>query len=75
LSPVDIVILEAFRNAALPTVEVWLPSSGRPPRWWQNPHVFAIVSDAAVDTSIARFKPGDVAELAGYVAKHLGIAH
>ena len=74
LSPVDVVMLEGFKNAALPTVEVWLRSSGRPPRWPQNPHVFAIVSDAPVDASIAWFEPGDVAGLASYIGKHLDLA-
>jgi molybdopterin-guanine dinucleotide biosynthesis protein MobB len=74
MSPVDIVLVEGFKSAALPTVEVWLGSGGRPQRWLENRHVFAIVSDQPVATSIARFAPNDVAELACHVATHLGLA-
>ena len=75
LNPVDVVLVEGFRNELLPTVEVWLRSSDRPPRWPQNPHVFAIVSDGPVDASIARFAPDDVAALASHIANHLRLAH
>lgn len=71
MNPVDLVMVEGFRDAALPTVEVWLRSSGRPPRWPHNPNVFAIVSDDPVDTSIARFAPTDIAALASHLAAHL----
>ncbi|HVO88896.1 MAG TPA: molybdopterin-guanine dinucleotide biosynthesis protein MobB [Casimicrobiaceae bacterium] len=71
LEPVDVVMLEGFRNAALPTVEVWLRASGRSPRWLENPHVFAVVSDGPVDRSIASFQPTDVAALATHIAKYL----
>jgi molybdopterin-guanine dinucleotide biosynthesis protein MobB len=73
LEPVDVVLVEGFRNAPLPTVEVWLRSSDWPPRWPENPHVFAIVSDGPVDTSSARFAPDDVAGLASHIAKHLSL--
>ncbi len=73
MSPVDVVLVEGFKDAALPTVEVWLRSSGRPPRWPTNPHVFAIVSDEPIDSTIARFSLRDVAELASHVAERLGL--
>jgi molybdopterin-guanine dinucleotide biosynthesis protein B len=75
MNPVDVVMVEGFRNAALPTVEVWLRSSERAPRWPQNPNVFAIVSDAPMDTPIAQFAVGDVAELAKHIATHLSLGH
>lgn len=75
LNPVDVVLVEGFRNALLPSVEVRLRSSERPARWLQNPHVFAIVCDGPVDTSIARFAPNEVAGLASHIAKYLCLAH
>jgi molybdopterin-guanine dinucleotide biosynthesis protein B len=75
MNPVDVVLVEGFKAAALPTVEVWLRSSGSPPRWPENRHVFAIVSDERVDSAIARFAPADVAELARHIAAHLQLAH
>ncbi len=74
LNPVDVVMLEGFKNAALPTVEVRLRSSGRPPRWPENRHVFAIVSDERVDSAMTRFAPADVADLARHIATHLQLA-
>jgi molybdopterin-guanine dinucleotide biosynthesis protein B len=73
MHPVDVVVVEGFKNAALPTIEVWLPSSGRAPRWHQNPHVFALVTDTPVDTTIAQFAPDEVASIASHVASHIGL--
>jgi molybdopterin-guanine dinucleotide biosynthesis protein MobB len=71
LAQVDVVIAEGFQSAAIPTVEVCVPASGREYRWKKNPNVFALVSNEAIETPLPRFTVDDVAALAEHVAKVL----
>jgi molybdopterin-guanine dinucleotide biosynthesis protein MobB len=73
LQPVDIVLLEGFRGASLPTVEVWVPAAGREPRWLHDPSVFAIVAEGPPDAPLPHFAPDDVAALATCVGECLGL--
>ncbi len=68
LDPVDIVIVEGFRTAELPTLEVHRPSSGRLPRWPSNRNIVAVVSDEAVETHLPCFAPDDVGGIADFIA-------
>lgn len=68
LEPVDIVIVEGFRTAELPTLEVHRPSSGRLPRWPSNRNIIAVVSDEAVETALPCFRLDDVGGIADFIA-------
>jgi molybdopterin-guanine dinucleotide biosynthesis protein B len=67
LAPVDIVLLEGFRAAAVPTIEAIDASAARPPRWPNDPSIVALVSDAPVDSPLPRFAPTEVAALAAFI--------
>ena len=73
LDPVDLVLAEGFQNAAVPTIEVHVPASGKPPRWPRNTNVIAIVCDEPVSASLPRFVAADAAGLAGFVAAHVAL--
>ena len=68
LVPVDVVIAEGFKSAAVPTVEVCVPSSDQDCRWKGNPHVVALVSDQDIDTPIRRFKVTELTPLVEHLA-------
>jgi molybdopterin-guanine dinucleotide biosynthesis adapter protein len=68
LAPVDVVIAEGFKSAAIPTIEVCAPSSGRECRWKSNSNVVALVSDEPVEAPLPRFRVDDVAALAEHIA-------
>lgn len=77
LAPVDIVIADGFQGAAVPTIEVVVAGSGRPPRWPQNPHVAAVVvdpADADAPAPLPRFAVADVAGLADFIEAQLALA-
>lgn len=77
LEPVDVVIAEGFQDAAVPTIEVVVPGSGRAPRWPGNPHIVAIVvdpADADVPAPLPRFAVADVAGLADFIVAQLALA-
>jgi molybdopterin-guanine dinucleotide biosynthesis protein B len=46
LSPVDLVLVEGYRGAALPRLEVHRPALGQPPLWPADRLVRAVASDA-----------------------------
>ena len=44
LLPVDLVLVEGFKNYSMPKLEVYRPSVGKPPLWPEM-DVLAVVSD------------------------------
>lgn len=47
LSPVDLVLVEGFKQAPYPKIEVFRPSLGKPTLWPETPDIRAVASDAA----------------------------
>jgi molybdopterin-guanine dinucleotide biosynthesis protein B len=74
LQPVDVVIVEGFQTARVPTIEICVPASGRPPRWPNNPHVVALVTDEPIAAPLPRFAVPDIAGLTDFVVAHLALA-
>jgi len=46
LSPADIVLVEGWKRAPYPKLEVFRPAVGKPPLWPDDPSVVAVASDA-----------------------------
>ena len=74
LDPVDLVLVEGFQGAAVPTIEICVPLSGRAPRWPQNRHVVALVSDEPVEAPLPRFAVADISGLTDFVVGHLALS-
>ncbi len=45
LAPCDWVLVEGFKLAALPKIEVWRAANGKPARYLEDPHVVAVATD------------------------------
>jgi molybdopterin-guanine dinucleotide biosynthesis protein B len=50
MDPVDLVLVEGYKTHPFPKLEVHRPSLGKPPLWPDDPHVIAVISDAALPT-------------------------
>lgn len=48
LAPVDLVIVEGFKRATHPKLEVYRAATGNPPLHPDDPHIVAVASDAPV---------------------------
>ena len=48
MAPVDLVLVEGFRQSALPKLEVHRPALGKPPLWPDWPDVAAVASNASL---------------------------
>jgi molybdopterin-guanine dinucleotide biosynthesis protein B len=46
LAPVDLVLVEGFKNTPTPKLEVHRPALGQPPLWPGRPEIRAVASDA-----------------------------
>ncbi len=58
LSPCDLALVEGFKSAPIPKLEVWRPEVGKPLLHPQDPEIVAIATDAPGD-----LPPGAAAQL------------
>lgn len=52
-SPCDLVLVEGFKNEAVPTLEVYRPANGKPPLWPDHRQIIAVASDQPLPVSLA----------------------
>lgn len=70
LSPCDLVLVEGYKQAALPKIEVHRPANGKPMLYPDDPHVVAVATDAPVDTGgLPRLDLNDIDGMADQVLR------
>jgi molybdopterin-guanine dinucleotide biosynthesis protein B len=74
LAPCDLVLVEGFRHAALPKLEVFRAANGKPFLHPSDPHVVALASDVAVAAALPRFSLDDAPAIAEYIRHFLELA-
>ena len=74
LSPCDLLIVEGFKHAPIPKLEVWRAVTGEPLLHPQDPHIVAVASDAKVETKLPLLRLDDDAGIAEFIVKHLKLA-
>jgi molybdopterin-guanine dinucleotide biosynthesis protein B len=74
LGPADIVLVEGFKRAPLPKIEVFRPELGKPPACRGDRHLRALVSDAPLDWGVPRFAPAEVERLCAFILEKLNLA-
>ena len=71
LSPCDIVIVEGFKHAPIPKLEVWRRQTGEPLIHPNDPHIVAVASDTKVQTKLPVLDLNDDATIASFILAHL----
>ena len=74
LSPCDLLIVEGFKHAPIPKLEVWRALTGESLLHPQDPHIVAVASDAKVETKLPLLDLNDDAAIAEFIAKHVKLA-
>ena len=75
MTPVDIVLIEGFKQEDHDKLEVHRPGLGKPLLCPDDPHIVAIASDAALDgLPVRRLDLNDVEAIADFVIDHCGLA-
>ena len=67
LSPCDLVLVEGFKAAAIPKLEVYRPSVGKPLLHPGDPHIVAIASDVPLACSLPRFDIAHIDAIADFI--------
>lgn len=70
LSPCDLVLVEGYKRAAVPKLEIWREMLGKPMLHPTDPHIVAIATDAPerMKTTLPVFALHDPGEIATFVA-------
>jgi molybdopterin-guanine dinucleotide biosynthesis adapter protein len=67
LSACDLLLVEGFKFAPIPKLEVWRAESGEGLLHPNDPHIVAIASDTRVDTRLPVFDLNDDAAIAAFI--------
>jgi len=80
LSPVDLVIAEGFKRAAIPKLEIHRADLGKPLLAPEDANIVAIASDRPISDlqgegigTLPRFALDDVGGIAAFIIRHLGL--
>jgi molybdopterin-guanine dinucleotide biosynthesis adapter protein len=74
LSPCDLLLVEGFKHAPIPKLEVWRAEPGEPLLHPNDPHIVAVASDARVDTRLPVLDLNDDAAIARFILDYLKLA-
>jgi molybdopterin-guanine dinucleotide biosynthesis protein B len=74
LSPCDLLIVEGFKHAPIPKLEVWRSVTGEGMLHPNDPHIVAVASDAKVDTRLPLLDLNDAAAIADFIVRHQKLA-
>jgi molybdopterin-guanine dinucleotide biosynthesis protein B len=71
LAPCDLLLVEGFKHAPIPKLEVWRATTGEGMLHPNDPHIVAVASDEKVDTKLPLLDLNDVDGIAHFIVKKL----
>ena len=71
LSPCDLLLVEGFKFAPIPKLEVWRAETGEALLHPNDSHIVAIASDVPVETKLPFLNLNDHAAIEAFIVKHL----
>jgi molybdopterin-guanine dinucleotide biosynthesis protein B len=74
LSPCDLVLIEGFKFAPVPKLEVWRAATGEPLLHPNDPYIVAVASDGPVPTRLPLLDLNDHEAIAAFVLERLEFA-
>jgi molybdopterin-guanine dinucleotide biosynthesis protein B len=74
LSPCDLLIVEGYKYAPIPKLEVWRAVTGEGLLHPQDSHIVAVASDAKLETKLPLLDLNDDAGIAQFIVQHLKLA-
>lgn len=70
----DLVLIEGFKFAPIPKLEVWRAVTGEPLLHPNDPHIVAVASDAKVDTKLPLLDLNDGERIANFILTEVRLA-
>ncbi len=74
LSPCDLLLVEGFKHAPIPKLEVWRAQPGEPLLHPNDSHIVAVATDAKIDTRLPLLDLNDDEAVARFILAHLKLA-
>ena len=74
LSPCDLLLVEGFKHAPIPKLEVWRAAPGEPLLHPNDAHIVAVATDAEVQTRLPVLDLNDDAAIAAFILSTLKLA-
>ena len=74
LSPCNLLLVEGFKHAPIPKLEVWRAEPGEAMLHPNDPHIVAVATDARVDTRLPVLNLNDDAAIARFVLDYLELS-
>ena len=71
LSPCDVVLIEGFKAAPVPKIEVYRPENGKPPLWPENPHIVAVATDVQAPTELPLLPLNEPVPIVDFILEHI----
>jgi len=71
ISPCDLLLVEGFKHAPIPKLEVWRKETGEPLLHPNDPHIVAVASDASIETKLPLLDLNDADGIAAFILKKL----
>jgi molybdopterin-guanine dinucleotide biosynthesis protein B len=74
LSPCDLVLVEGFKESAIPKLEVHRPTHGRPLLYLENRNIIAVASDEPIVVGVPLLDLNDAEAIAEFVLRRLELS-
>jgi molybdopterin-guanine dinucleotide biosynthesis protein B len=74
LSPCDLALVEGFKAAPIPKLEVYRASIGKPLLHPGDPNIVAVATDGPLETGLPVLPLTDVGAIATFILRHLGLS-
>jgi molybdopterin-guanine dinucleotide biosynthesis protein B len=74
LSACDLLLVEGFKRAALPKLEVYRAAVGEAPLHPHDPHIVAVATDTALEAPIPVLDLNQPEAIGEFILAHLGLA-
>ncbi len=74
LGPVDLVLVEGFKQATFAKLEVYRPELGKPLLAPDDRHIVALVAETPLPAmALPQFRPQNTAGIAGFILRHCAL--
>ncbi|MDH4188708.1 MAG: molybdopterin-guanine dinucleotide biosynthesis protein B [Betaproteobacteria bacterium] len=74
VSPCDLLLVEGFKHAPIPKLEVWRAEPGEAMLHPNDPYIVAVASDAKLEIPLPLLDLNDANAIAAFVLRHLELA-
>ncbi len=74
IAPCDLLLIEGYKRESFDKLEVYRSTLGEALLFPQDPHVVAIAGDQRVAAELPQFDIDDVAAIAAFIRRHVGLA-